>query len=294
MQYETSDQKESGYYHQSEQQPDYLTAGGSWVSTDAATETEAGDYDSDDPKGKRRMKISSTLPDTPKTKRQVIMPDDTPQTCIRDENEWLGHTSVLPDPDVDTGEPKVPGCKAGGDSKAWTVTSTMLQTYNVMRGSRTDVVDPLGHWIGTKVAESMDAADHEGKPADPDARTLCEYTREIGEAQMERPLIIQEKRVEVAKVPRAPIEHLVPPQGYDPSAFEEVTAILQARGNFCDEYDISDDEGDPMDGRISPCTYLAWAEGSKRWNNPDQDMRVEMPKDVSDPRLSPFSPPLPN
>lgn len=37
--------------------------------------------------------------------------------------------------------------------------------------------------------------------------------------------------------------------------------------------EVSDDEGDPADGRISPCTFARWAEGAQRWDGSSDKYR---------------------
>jgi hypothetical protein len=110
--------------------------------------------------------------------------------------------------------------------------------------------------------------------------------------------VIHERlRREVWRYSQDHIPHIAPPDGYDISTIGK-TLEVRDRGweianapegnagssmssltiphydgynsdeeacSFLDGY-VSDDEGDPADGRISPCTFLYLAEGAKRWD----------------------------
>lgn len=68
---------------------------------------------------------------------------------------------------------------------------------------------------------------------------------------------------------RPKIAHIQPPENFITDGVED--AIL-AQSNGWNQHaasEVSDDEGDPADGRISPCTFALWAEGAQRWDGPD-------------------------
>lgn len=108
------------------------------------------------------------------------------------------------------------------------------------------------------------------------------------------PLRDESSQKQVFSIPRPPYEHIRPPRGFNPADHEEPSVELdkdfltdmkrgvqtqsddgngdwlaQLNGpdgiySATDEFVISDDEGDPLDGRISPCTFRLWAEGCER------------------------------
>lgn len=81
------------------------------------------------------------------------------------------------------------------------------------------------------------------------------------------------------KVPRPKIDHLPVLDTFNPAYLEEVYQNHKKSGEswskFIDEY-CSDDEDDPANGRISPCTFLRWAEGAKRWDAPGDKFKSVM------------------
>lgn len=61
-------------------------------------------------------------------------------------------------------------------------------------------------------------------------------------------------------------------EGLDTDKLEEMYQILDGMSDGWAKYassEVSDDgEGDPTDGRVSPCTFARWAQGTKRWDEP--------------------------
>lgn len=80
----------------------------------------------------------------------------------------------------------------------------------------------------------------------------------------------EDERLSASKYRRAKVDHLYLNDSLDPDLLE---MIYENHDNENDGWrevasDISDDEGGPETGRISPCTFARWAEGSKRWDDP--------------------------
>lgn len=79
------------------------------------------------------------------------------------------------------------------------------------------------------------------------------------------------------EIDRPEIDHIHPPSDYDPDPisyhnsgrdqgwFKPDAANGENHLGSADDY-VSDEEGDPVSGRISPCTFLRWATGAKRWD----------------------------
>lgn len=67
------------------------------------------------------------------------------------------------------------------------------------------------------------------------------------------------------KYPRPKIDHLGVPAMLDPKCLDEMLEAHKKAGGgwsqFVNDY-CSDDEDDPANGRISPCTFARWAEGA--------------------------------
>lgn len=80
-----------------------------------------------------------------------------------------------------------------------------------------------------------------------------------------------DERRSVFRYRRPEIDHISTPEAFDAEALEELFEIY---GHAKDEWDqhvadyVSDSEGDPSDGRVSPCTFLHWVNGAKRWDAP--------------------------
>lgn len=80
----------------------------------------------------------------------------------------------------------------------------------------------------------------------------------------------EDERLSASKYRRAKVDHLYLDDSLDPDLLE---AIYENHDDENDGWrevasDISDDEGGPETGRISPCTFACWAQGSKRWDEP--------------------------
>lgn len=85
----------------------------------------------------------------------------------------------------------------------------------------------------------------------------------------------EDERQSVFHYKRANVDHLFLDDSLDRDLLE---MIYENHDNVNDGWrdvasDISDDEGGPETGRISPCTFACWAEGSKRWDEPGDDQK---------------------
>lgn len=76
------------------------------------------------------------------------------------------------------------------------------------------------------------------------------------------------------EIERPRIDHLEPPLGMDMGFNRE--QMINAAEPF--DPDSDDEEAGIPSGRISPCTFLAWSKGCKRW---DADKTKEYPSEVS-------------
>lgn len=96
---------------------------------------------------------------------------------------------------------------------------------------------------------------------------------------------------------RPKINHLTPPEPLSSDALQELRQVQDREGDGWAQYaasDVSDDEGDPTSGRISPCTFARWAKGAKRWDGPEDmfksrwEPRESFEISVSEDTMSPF------
>lgn len=80
-------------------------------------------------------------------------------------------------------------------------------------------------------------------------------------------------------VPRPKIDHLAVPDLLDPEYMVEMTQKYMEAGktftDFVNDY-CSDDEDEEEYRPISPCTFVRWAEGCKRWDAPGDKHKSTM------------------
>lgn len=89
----------------------------------------------------------------------------------------------------------------------------------------------------------------------------------------------EEERETSFKYPRPKIDHFEIPDLLNPKSLEEMYQKHKEAGGgwseFVNDY-CSDDENDAENGRISPCTFARWAEGSERWDKPGDKFKSVM------------------
>lgn len=248
----------------------------SWATTEAGSEVKA----------QSPVKTQSPVKDLEGKGKAIDADEDKEGFPDQDGNSnryWEGDSDDDSENfDEDEGT-KAPGCTADQPGKSWRVTTTGLQAYTMMRGSVTEVGHPLGVWMGELAQDYLKA----GSVGTAEQKRLYDFATEIGEAQIERPLVIKDDRIEAVSIPRPKYDHLSHPMDTFPVAYEEQPAGRPPGFNFAEEFDISDDEGDPEAGRISPCTFRHLAQGCQRWDNQEGGLRVEIPADVGSSAPSP-------
>ncbi|KAK7403569.1 hypothetical protein QQX98_010662 [Neonectria punicea] len=194
---------------------------------------------------------------------------------------------------------EIPDCTASQHTDNWRVTASALKAYTAMRGPYRHVGRDMFVWID-RCGKTFD------KPEECDENIgSCKSIIADLEPLSYDPTPFQDEssRKDVFSVPRPPYEHIKPPSTFKSEDHEqpvieisktfikEMKKGVQAWADDGDGHDlpppinphevysstedffISDDEGDPLDGRISPCTFRLWAEGCERWdsNQPDID-----------------------
>lgn len=93
----------------------------------------------------------------------------------------------------------------------------------------------------------------------------------------------EDDRQTVFQYRRPKVEHFTLDESFDSDHLE---GIYENRDKEDDGWRdvssyISDDEGGPEDGRISPCTFARWAEGTTRWDEPG-DKHLSIWEDVNE------------
>ncbi|KAJ4424516.1 hypothetical protein N0V82_000840 [Gnomoniopsis sp. IMI 355080] len=80
----------------------------------------------------------------------------------------------------------------------------------------------------------------------------------------------EDDRQTMFKYKRPKIKHLSLDESFDPDLLEAIYENHDKQDDGWNDVSsyISDDEGGPESGRISPCTFARWAEGATRWDQP--------------------------
>ncbi|KPM35131.1 hypothetical protein AK830_g11449 [Neonectria ditissima] len=194
---------------------------------------------------------------------------------------------------------EIPNCTASHHTNNWRVTTSSLKAYTAMRGPYRHAGRDMFVWMdrcGKTFDRPEECDEHVGS---------CNSIITDLEPLSYDPTPLQDdsNRKDVFSVPRPPYQHIKPPPTFKSEDHEE--PIIEITQKFIkamkkgveawtddgdghdlarpanpnefysctDDFFISDDEGDPLDGRISPCTFRLWAEGCERWDSdkPDAD-----------------------
>lgn len=78
----------------------------------------------------------------------------------------------------------------------------------------------------------------------------------------------EDDRKTMFKYKRPKVQHLRLDESFDPDLLEVIYENHDKEDDGWNDVSsyISDDEGGPEEGRISPCTFARWAEGATRWD----------------------------
>ncbi|KND94566.1 hypothetical protein TOPH_01045 [Tolypocladium ophioglossoides CBS 100239] len=164
---------------------------------------------------------------------------------------------------------RVPGCSEREDRKDWRVANSTIAAYNAMHGSGTLEDSDLVRWAerggGAKAEGGNELLrDHNHLLAD-----------ESGPAGERIPGPDAPGRKTVFSIPRTRYDHIRLATGSSSEGEGKATvgipnhvvraikrqAHREGKHDIDDKYDVSDEEGDPKDGRVSPCTFRLWATG---------------------------------
>ncbi|KAI0385361.1 hypothetical protein F5Y04DRAFT_291990 [Hypomontagnella monticulosa] len=155
----------------------------------------------------------------------------------------------------------VPGCTHGENDSQGTklkFTNSMMQAYVAMRGPTMEGSgDPLFEWIRTR--EVRTGKDRASRLQD-DRKDILKMLELIDKAIDSEATSGSTPRDGVFEMTKPPHHHHVKAQH---PANAEGPVAQEKHFSWSDDDD--DEEGGGPSGRISPCTFLAWAQGSKRW-----------------------------
>ncbi|CAM1504214.1 Fc.00g018050.m01.CDS01 [Cosmosporella sp. VM-42] len=215
---------------------------------------------------------------------------------------WGLNQSALVNPYLRPQITKVPDCTASDETKYWRVTDSMLKAYTAMRGPYRAAGRDLFVWMDRcsktycRPEECNELVGSCEEVIDGIEPLYAEYP----------PPHDAKDRKDCFLVPRPPFAHIIPHSGFKFSDHDEPDTrvptghfrqlqqeISESRDFGCEnsleemvscndpeptyektrapedwsDFYISDDEGDPHEGRISPCTFRLWAEGCERWDS---------------------------
>ncbi|KAM5355663.1 hypothetical protein ACJ41O_002309 [Fusarium nematophilum] len=195
---------------------------------------------------------------------------------------------------------RLPSCTSSRYSRPWQVTDSVLKTYTAMRGPYRLAGRDLFVWMDRcrKSFPKPEGYDH-------DVGSCNTVIAGLEPLSLDPPPVQDEPTdKEFFIVPRPPYEHIKAHKGIGRADYAEslteaapkVAPGLSSKDEVDDdqvsieddpliyhktrpatraeylesqknEFYVSDNEGTPSDGRISPCTFRLWAEGCERWDS---------------------------
>ncbi|ODA81688.1 hypothetical protein RJ55_00190 [Drechmeria coniospora] len=166
------------------------------------------------------------------TKIPVRSSDDDFHSDMADAGDDAGDAEKNEDADDNDWQVSISGSSRLEEPAFWRMTESTLAAYTSMRGIQHDNDVDTKEWQNrfAEVARGLQRLEAQSSP---------EARARIG--------VLKERLV---RIPRPSYEHL-----------DDERPCLADTVHFSDLYDISDDEGDSRDGRISPCTFRLWADG---------------------------------
>ncbi|KAI0853772.1 hypothetical protein F5Y00DRAFT_257073 [Daldinia vernicosa] len=190
----------------------------------------------------------------------------------------LGKPNTIEDFEVGAGpsgksEQFVPGCSASkptptGDEDKQTISNAMMQAYIAMRGpDMGGLTDPLFEWIKFH-SDEMDrkaASQPHGEPKPPDnPRDVTKMLNYMDKAIESDNMDGDSPRDAIFELRKPSINHIAPPASMNLLPHRRVCSATENRIPVWGD-DEDDDEGALPTGRVSPCTFLQWAQDCKPW-----------------------------
>ncbi|KAL7624025.1 hypothetical protein AAE478_005582 [Parahypoxylon ruwenzoriense] len=162
----------------------------------------------------------------------------------------------------------LPGCSAGefnGKDKTQVISNAMMLAYVKMRGpDMKGDDDPLFEWIYLRKGLAVKHSDNYNVQ-ETDERDVSIMLKHIDKALDSENMGGDSPRDAIFEIKKPKINHIEPPADID-LTLHALTAGGADFG-FQGDYDEDDEEGCVPGGRISPCTFLAWSRGCKKWDD---------------------------
>ncbi|RYP35763.1 hypothetical protein DL768_010968 [Monosporascus sp. mg162] len=210
--------------------------------------------------------------------------DDHPPDLFHDSSSVCGHGHFGPClDDCHEGETNhlryLPACSRGHAKEV--ISNSLMRVYVQMRGpSLGGIDDPLFEWI--RLREELAILD----PPPGHKKEVSRMLEMIDEALNPENPAGNSPRDAAFEIPRPYIEHIEAPSDMDLEFhFEQEAAIDAFEAKY--EPDSDDEEAGIPSGRISPCTFLAWSRGCRRWD--DGEIKV-LPDEEETERRRPPTP----
>ncbi|OTB03385.1 hypothetical protein M426DRAFT_12536 [Hypoxylon sp. CI-4A] len=164
-------------------------------------------------------------------------------------------------------ENPLPGCTShlSKDSRhiqTQTMSETMMSAYITMRGPSTHTnIDPLFEWMQDQDERAiMRAEARSGK------KNILHMLDGIDRTLRYRDEEEEPSETSHYELVKPPIQHINAAPDHDTSLHKHEHLLSDPVLSEWED-DEDDSEGNEDSGRISPCTFLAWSKGVRRWNN---------------------------
>ncbi|RYP23281.1 hypothetical protein DL765_001190 [Monosporascus sp. GIB2] len=208
--------------------------------------------------------------------------DDHPPDLVHDSSSVCGHGHFGPClDDCHEGETNhrryLPACSRGHPEEV--ISNSLMRVYVQMRGPcMGGIDDPLFEWI--RLREELVILD----PPPGHKKEVSRMLEMIDEALDPKNPGGNSPRDAAFEIPRPYLEHIHAPSGMDLDFHFEQEAIIDAfEASY--EPDSDDEEAGIPSGRISPCTFLAWSKGCRRWD--DDEVKVLPDEEETERRRQP-------
>ncbi|KAJ6442002.1 cytokinesis regulator [Purpureocillium lavendulum] len=207
-----------------------------------------------------------------------------------------------------------------GNGGQWLMSRSMMAAYNAMRGGESIAESDLAEWAarnpdaatergdilddhanllqGGSPPESLQMADNDGQVTqnifgvprpEYDHITRMDHASQGGNEDglpahivrgLKRQAQLEGKHDIDGKGALHPIKKPRRGADKDGAALSSPDQKAEQSSSFAEKYDVSDEEGDAVDGRISPCTFRLWAAGvADKDERDDDDKRNETDND---------------
>ncbi|PSR90555.1 hypothetical protein BD289DRAFT_213620 [Coniella lustricola] len=174
------------------------------------------------------------------------------------DGKKLEHVEDRPSLDV------LPDFSQRGHSVDCEITASMIQAYVSMKGPVTNATDPFLRWIKERQITVP------GAESSSVLKDLCDANNDEGEWTGPGPS--SGTREQTNTVAKHECFNLETTDTSNQAALDTATENDEKRNQDWQQHvtnEVSDEEGNPANGLISPCTFARWAQGATRWDAAD-------------------------